>query len=106
MAVTPKILAEGQLSSTKSTLYTTPASTNTYIKFLTVYNTSATTQEITVYVNAGTSRAIAHVILEQDEYAKIIDKDESVMLSATQTIEAVTTTDSVVDFVISGVEQV
>jgi hypothetical protein len=106
MAVVPKILADGQLAATKSTIYTTPASNYAYVKFFSVFNTSASSQTVVVYVNAtGTSRVIARVELAQYESARIIDKDELLALEAGDLIEAQSSSGTSVDYVISGAEQ-
>ncbi len=107
MAFAGKVLADGQLAITKGTLYTVPATTVAYVKFLSVFNTNAITQTVIIYVNTGgTSRKIANVsFLAVDEYSRIIDKDEALVLEAGDLIEGETTTASAVDFTIQGVEE-
>jgi len=106
MIITPKLLAEGQVSSSKSTLYTVPALTETMVKYFSIMNTSVTPQSLTVYVNvSGTSRVIAVASLLQNESLRVIEKEETLSLDSGDKIEAQTTTAGVVDFIISGAEQ-
>lgn len=104
--ITPKVLAEGQLATTKGTLYTVPASTTAYVKFLSVFNTSATTQTVIIYAKPGAvSREIGRFVLAQNESARVIEKDEALTLDAGDLIEGQTTTASVVNFLITGAEE-
>lgn len=106
MAFSGKVLADGQLPTTKGTLYTVPGGTTTYVKFLSVFNTNAASQAIVIYVNSsGTSRKIARLVLTQDQFARVIDKDEALVLEAGDLIEAETTTATAVDYTIQGVEE-
>lgn len=102
MAATPKVLAEGVLPSTKSTLYTAPSG-GALVKFYRCHNSSATPQNIILYVNAsGTSREIDKATLAQNE---IGSEPQGMTLSLEQgdTIEGVTTTASVVNYIFTGV---
>ena len=100
---TPKVLADGQLASTKSTLYTVPASTSAYIKEITFYNTNASSQTIALYVKPGaTSRQIARYVLAQNEWAIF---DFSTVLETGDLIEASSTNATAVDYVITGLEE-
>lgn len=106
MAIAPKLLAEGQLSSSKATIYSVPALTHTFVKFFSIMNTSATPQIVIVYVKAGAvSRIIARVSLLQNESVRIIEKDETLTLEPGDLIEAETTTANVADFIMAGSEQ-
>jgi hypothetical protein len=100
---TAKVLAEGQVASTKGTLYTVPASTKAYVKSITFYNTNAATQTLNVYLKPGaTSRQIYRVSLAQ--YATY-ELTVPYLLEAADLIEADTTTGTAVDYVITGVEE-
>ena len=101
---TPKVLAEGQLATTKTTLFTAVAAT--YVKSLTLFNDNAAEQTVIVYVRpASTSRKIRRFVLAQNEHANAIDPGEIILLETGDLIEAQTTTASAVDFVLMGVEE-
>ena len=104
MTRTPKILADGQLPSSKGTLYTVPAGTSVYLSKINILNTSATTQTVKIYIKpGGTSRFLVHVSgLEQ--YESII-YDGGLILETGDLVEGETTTASVVDYLIMGVTE-
>lgn len=104
---TGKSLADGQLASTKGTIYTTPASTVAYVKFLSCHNTGSTTETVIIYVkrSGSSSRVIGRAVLQGNEHCRFIDKDETITLAAGDLVEGVTTTATTVDFVITGVEE-
>ncbi len=107
MAFTGKALADGQLPSSKGTLYTVPGSTTTYVKWISVHNTSgSTTETVLIYVNtSGTSRVIARVVLLPNEHARILSDGEAFILEAADLIEGVSTNATTVDYFISGVQE-
>lgn len=103
---TGKVLADGQLATTKTQLYTAPADTVAYVKRMSIFNTNAAQQTIVVYINAsGTSRKWRRYVLEQNESADLLDAGDSLILEAADKIEAETTTATAVDFFIMGVEE-
>ena len=100
---TPKVLYEGQLPNTKTTLYTVPASTKAYISSMNGYNTNTTTETVLIYYKPGsTSRVQYRAALVQDGSMKVGPGD---VLEAGDIIEGETTTATKVDFVIMGVEE-
>jgi len=102
MTRTPKILADGQLPSSKGTLYTVPASTSVYLSKITIFNTNITTQTVELYINpSGTSRQLIY-ITELEQYETIV-YDGGVILETGDLLEGETTTVSVVDYLIMGV---
>jgi len=105
MSFIADILAEGQVSDSEGVLYTVPSSTKAYIRFMTFFNTNATPQTLILYVRkgAGTSRKFFQCELSQN---RTMECDSPIALGAGDTIRAETTTASVVNFVISGAEQV
>lgn len=107
MPITAKSLADGQLASTKGTLYTVPAATRSYVKFLFLHNTGATSETVLVYVkrSGSSSRVIGRGVLAGDESLAVIDKDATLTLSAGDVIEGETTTATTVDYVITGAEE-
>lgn len=108
MAGTFAVLApvDGQLPNSKAAILTVPGATSYYLKTFFLFNTNAATQTILLYINSsGTSRQFARIVLAQNESADIIEQGESIELAAADTIEAVTTTASAVDYTITGVKE-
>ena len=65
MALTAKVLADGQLAAAKATLYTVPADTKALVKFFRLYNTAAVTRTCNIYLKPGaTSRQIVKMALQ------------------------------------------
>src|SRR6185295_5152295 len=98
---TAKILAEGQLPSSKGTLYTCPALTKGYIKYWSVINTSGT-ETVILYVkkSGSSSRRICKGTLNVDEMIRVLDDGETIELSAGDSLEGETTSATTVDYVI------
>lgn len=101
MAFTGKILAEGQLASSKGTLYTCPAVTTAYVRLFRCSNPAGGSQTVIVYYKKATSRQIGRVVLATGEAADFIEQDVLV-LDAGDKIEGVSTNATTVDFVIAG----
>lgn len=103
---TPNVLAEGQIPNAQAAIYTVPAATSAYLKSLVVKNTNAVVQTVRILINvSGTPRAWKQAQLAIDEYAEFLDAGETLELPTGASVEAVTTTPAVVDFVLSGVTQ-
>ena len=104
-AVDWKILANGQVANAQGTIFT--AAEQTWIKSLRLHQTSATPQDIRVWVKkaAGTSRKVLHAEDVPQNYSVEVC-DQPVTLEAGDTIEAAATTAAVVDFVVLGGERV
>jgi hypothetical protein len=106
MAFTGKVLGDGQLPTTKGTLYTVPAGTTTYVKRISFFNTNAASQTILVYINPGaTSRTWRRYVLAQDEAVDLLDHGDALILQEGDLIEAHTTTGSAVDYFLMGIEE-
>ena len=103
MTIEIKSLADGQLATSKGTLYTAPADTQAIIKKITLVNTSSGVVSVKLYFKAsgGTSRRIYKAILG-DEGTGIMNSE--VTLEAADIIEGEADTGSTIDYVISGVE--
>jgi hypothetical protein len=103
MAFTAKVLAQGQVPAVKTTIYTTPALTKTYIKYMSFFNVSAGVETVDIFINpSGTSRQIRKAILSAGEVLII---DESIILEAGDLIEADSTTATAIDYIITGGEE-
>jgi len=104
---TYKSLADGQLGTSKTTLYTCPASTSAIVSKIHLVNTSGSEIEINIYFKAsgGTSRRICpkDMILKAGYMAVL---DDEVVMEAADIIEGDAETANVIDYVISGVQRV
>jgi hypothetical protein len=107
MAFVGNILANGQLPNAKGTLYTVPALTTAYVKFVNAHNTGGGSETVLFYVkkSAGTSRVLARAVLATNEQSRAVDKEETITLGAGDQIEGQTTTAATVDYLITGVEE-
>lgn len=105
MTVTIKSLADGQLASTKGTLYTTPASTQAIIKDIRLVNTSSSSVKVNLYFKAsgGTSRRIIPKDTEMSDSGLLV-VDGVLTLEAADILEGDAAAGSTVDFTISGVQ--
>ena len=103
---TTAVLADGQLPSTQGTLFTGPAVTVTYVKRISLFNTNAAAQTIQLWLNVGgTPRKWRRYVLNEDESAEVLETGDAIILEAGDTIEAITTTASAVDYYICGVKE-
>ncbi len=103
MTLAIKSLADGQLGTSKATLYTAGADIQTIVKKISYVNTSTSEVTVKFYFKAsgGTSRQIDRA--ELGDRGRGIMKDE-VTLEDGDVLEGEATIPSVVDYVISGVE--
>ena len=101
-----KSLADGQLEATKGTIYTAPAATQTIVQSITLVNTHSSALTINIYFKAsgGTSRRIIPKDTSLAASAMMEVLDKLLTLEAADIIEGSGGTGSLVDFVISGVE--
>ena len=98
-----KSLADGQLATSKGTLYTAPTSKQAIVTGGRFNNITTSTVTVKIYFKAtgGTSRRIDRFEIPPE--GKGILKDE-ITLEAADIIEGEATIPSAVDYVISGVE--
>ena len=96
-------LADGQLASSKGTIYTSTG-VKTIVKSLSVFNTNAATQTVNVYVkrSGSSSRQAFRAVLAQYEFAYVLSDGDVLALSASDEIEGDTTDASAVDYVMTG----
>lgn len=101
MTLALKTLADGQLPNTKTTLYTTPASTQVEIESILVFNTGAGNNTVKLYIKpGGTSRQICGFTLATKESAII----SRIPGGAGMLIEGEATNALEVDYIIAGGE--
>jgi hypothetical protein len=95
------ILAQGQVANSQGVIFT--ASEQTWIKSARFFQTSATPQDVTVWIkkSGGTAREVAHAEDMPQNYA-LEAADEPIVLDTGDTIEAATTTAAVVNYTIMG----
>ena len=104
MTQTGKALADGYLPTTQGVLYTCPSGTRTYISEITLFNTHATPQTLSIYNNrSGTARREFYTT-GFSQYRRAV-RERGLVLEAGDTIEGETTTGSAVHYIISGVEE-
>lgn len=107
---TPKVLFEGQLPNSKTTLYTVPALTKAYITSMVCTNTNTGIEDVIIYYKPGsTSRAMYSGALAASLGGGLLGGKLLVtqgdVLEAGDLIEGVTTTAAKVDCVIMGIEE-
>lgn len=103
MARTAKRLCKGTLTNANATLYTVPASTKTTIIAITLCNKSSSDVTATIKF-AGINIVGTHTISAYDTLI-IPFKDAPQLMDASELIEGLAGTTSVVDYYISGVEE-
>lgn len=104
MATTaPKLLAEGQVTAAKGTIYTAPAGQQAIIRNVALGNVGGLTEQVVLYVkkSGSTSRLFSKAQLDADEFAH---EEDIGTLDAGDEIEAETTNAASVDYSIMGVE--
>jgi len=100
MAITAKSLADGQLPSSKGTLYTSAGIT--YVRFIRCHNTSAVnTETVIIYLNRGTG---SRIIMYSDSLGPhyTMGDEPYLTMAAGDTLEGVSTHASNTDYVITG----
>lgn len=103
---TARTLGSGALSIAETTVYVVGASLKAYVKNFWLYNTSAVQQTIILSLTInGTTREWRRIVLEENESASILEGEEALLLSAENEIRAYSTTDSVVNYSVHGVEE-
>ena len=105
MTVAIKSLGDGQLATSKGTLYTAPASTQTIVMTINLTNTSTSTVGVNLYFKAsgGTSRNIFQVDEMPAKGTAIMDDVQT--LGAADIIEGDASVGTTIDYTISGVEE-
>ena len=102
---TIKALGEGQLAATKGTIYTTPGSTQTIVKTITLVNTTAGALAINLYIKSGaTSRRITPKDMSLGA-GELLESDRDYTLEAGDLIEGDAASATSVDYTVNGVEE-
>jgi len=108
MAIRAKSLASGQLASSTGTLYTVPTSNRTVVKKFSISNTSGSDVTVNIYVTMdGLSPVLItpkDMTIKTGHLIDIVDT-ETLILSENDLIRGVASTGSVIDYLITGVEE-
>jgi len=103
------ILADGQVSTSKATIFeigdsAVLNSTKADVEKITLFNTNALAQTALIFVKKrfGVSRQLRQFILQQNEGGEYLEPGEKLTLDIGDVIEAETTTGTAVDFVVFG----
>lgn len=99
-------LADGQLGAAEADMYLCPASTRAFVKSVICANTAAAATGIEVFLkpSGGTSRRIAY--LEVMDAGDTLYFSEPTTLDAGDAIRGVADDAAIVDYIVSGAEQV
>jgi hypothetical protein len=104
MALTARRI-QGQLPNTKTTLYTVPASTQFMSLSIVCNNTGGSTQTIQFFLKTSSTSSRRIINIDVPAGASMYSGgEERFIIEATDVIEGQTTTASVVDYWISGIE--
>lgn len=96
----------GQLAASQTPIFTVPALTVSYIKQVFLFNTDAADQTIQLWIDdGGGARKWHRLVLAENESTDILEHGETITLPAGSTIEAVSTDGSVVDFVVTAINE-
>jgi len=98
MALAPALLANGQLPSAKSTLFT--ATTDTIVKSITLVNTDVVSRTVNLYIKRASSRRIIPVNLSLGAGSVAIVDD--LVISSGDLIEGDASVATIVDYSICG----
>lgn len=100
----PKNLGNGQLTASKTTLYTVPLNATAIVRSIVLVNTTASTVLVNFYANfGGASRRVLPLNLELTAGA-MMEQSISITLEAGHILEGEASMASVIDFIINGVE--
>lgn len=110
----PEGLADGELPTVQTPIFTASADVGTYVKKFSLFNKNAATQTVLLYITraaanggSGVPRVWKRYELDEFDSAEVIDESVvSIRLLPGDAIEAVTTTANAVDYDIDGVTEV
>ena len=101
-----KSLAGGQLTNSKATLYTVPASTTTIIKTITYVNIDSSARTVNLYIKPSGSNSRRIIPMNMTlGIGYMMAEDEELTLGTADEIEGDASVDNVIDYTINGVEK-
>lgn len=100
-----KVLAEGQISNAKITLYTVPTNKKAVVRFLSLGNITAGTVVASIIYKRATDRQIYSGSIAANQSVIAISGASEFCLESGDKIEGVTDTATSLDYVITGVEE-
>lgn len=105
LGATVKSLGDGQVATSKGTIYTVPADTASVVMNVKMVNTTGGTVKVNLYYKAsgGTSRRILPKDLEIAGGNLVVMDDEETM-EAGDVLEADATIGSAIDYVVNGIQ--
>lgn len=97
-------LADGQLQTSKSTIYTVEARAGMRLNQINLFNDNAVAQTIILYIKRKGcgSRKLRQWVLNQNEAGTFLSAGEHFSISVDDALEAETTTASAVDYLVTG----
>ena len=103
---TSKRLGKGQVAATVTAVYTVPAATKAFARYMVLHNTSAIEQTVNIYENgtALTDRIHKIVNIGSGETKEVVF-EYPLILAATEFIAAQCDTAAVVNFWVYGMEE-
>jgi hypothetical protein len=102
MAVTPKSLALAFIASTKTAIYTVPASTTAVVHSLVIHNINTTAENVLLYHNDGTSSLLYNLTVDADDTVHVELPGEGMVMETTHILEGITDTASKVNIQVNG----
>jgi hypothetical protein len=102
-----RVLADGQVADTLTTVYTVPSGNRLYLNFVSVFNTGAAHQVVFIAYKNGTdpARRLRRYSLAQNESAEYVVAGKSVLLEAGDQLQLQATSAGAVDYLVTGVLQ-
>lgn len=101
---TVQVLADGQVASTPTALYTAASGVNVYIHNVNFVNVSGISQTVILYYQRTTAREIGRAVLTTTGY-RWEYLEHPLHLEAGDSILASATADLSVDYIVTGVEE-
>lgn len=101
------ILADGQVSTTQSTLYEVGSAVlSAKVEKVTFFNTNVADQTAILFVKSrfGTPRKVRQFIMPENNGGEYLEPGEFLPLGNGDSLEAITTTAVAVDFIVFGSE--
>lgn len=98
-------IAQGQIPSALSPIFTVPAASFAYLKFFNLYSNAPAPQTVVIFIvqSGQPPRRWRRILLTPDQSYDVLEDDRSLELAAGDSLQAITTDGSLVDFYISGV---
>lgn len=103
----PNDIADGQLATSDTALYTVSSTGKVWITSIRLFNTNAATQTALIGMRpsgGGTTRTLGRFVMAQNQSAEVVIKGDPLALGSSAKLMGYTTTASAVDYLVSGEE--